>query len=348
MVEDSLIPTAWDDIDGVVPPSMSLNLVGHGSLVERLCQNYRAKRLHHAWLLAGPRGIGKATLAYRFAEYLLRHPDPITAPGEVTFADDPVHSQVSKGVHPNILVLRKPWDQKTKKFKTQVTVDEIRKIGAFLQTASGANAWRIVIVDPADDMNASAANALLKMLEEPPARTLFFILAHSPRGLLPTIRSRCQLLTAKSLGDDDLKSVLGCQPLTQSLNGEETDHLVRHARGSARRALLLAHSGVLETWNGFVDLIRSRKPDIGGLHRLAGQLAPAAKSAEYALFMDLVYDHLAETTRDMATNDQIAMDRLAAMADVWDKTRESAMRADTWNMDKKQVILDLYRDLRSL
>ncbi|MGB7285346.1 MAG: DNA polymerase III subunit delta', partial [Salaquimonas sp.] len=255
--------------------------------------------------------------------------------------------QVSKGAHPNILILRKPWDQKTKKFKTQITVDEIRKTASFLQTASGANAWRIVIVDPADDMNNSAANALLKILEEPPARTIFFVLAHSPRGLLPTIRSRCQVLALKPLPESSLRMVLKAQPLTADISDSEVDHLVHYAKGSAKRALLLHQSGVLQTFSSFLEIVQTKQGDVGQLHRLAGMLAPAAKVSEYNLFMDLIYDHIDSRAHDMAINDQIGLDAIAKWAAIWDKTREATMRAETWNMDKKQAILDLYSDLRA-
>ncbi len=345
-MEESYVPSAWDDLEGVTPPSQTQALIGHEAALGTLLQNYKNNRLHHAWLLSGPKGIGKATLAMRFAEHMLRFPDAANAPEKLADADDRIFSQASKGAHPNILVLRKPWDQKAKKFKTQITVDEIRKTASFLHMASGADAWRIVLVDPADDMNNNAANALLKILEEPPPRTIFFVLAHSPRGLLATIRSRCQVLPLKPLGDGELLEILRKQPLTADLPLEELAHLITHAKGSARRALLLADSGVLEIFVQFLEIVSSQKSDIGNLHRLAGQLAPASKSSEYSLFMDLIYDHMDTRIRDLSSNDQIAMNRLSNWASLWYKTREANMRAETWNMDKKQVILDLYADLR--
>ena len=347
MADETYVPAAWDDLEGTRPPAQSLDLQGHRETIETLVRNYRAGRLHHAWLFSGPKGIGKATLAYRFAEYLLRNPLHETAADAFSTQDDPIHSQISKGAHPNLLVLQRPWDQKSKKFKTQITVDEVRRTAAFLHTASGANAWRIVIVDPADDMTTSAANALLKILEEPPRRTLFFVLAHSPRGLLPTIRSRCQVLSAKPLTDAEMEQVLRSQPLTADLPADALGRLIAGSGGSVRRALEFAGGDVLQTFESFLELTRARKSDIGQLHQLAGRLSPAAKSADYRLFAELVSDHLSGQLRDLAANDQVTTSRLNRIVDVWEGFREENRRAETWNMDKKQVILNLYREMRS-
>jgi DNA polymerase-3 subunit delta' len=340
-------PEAWDDLEGSIPPAETLDLRGHGPAIDLLSRNYRNNRLHHAWLISGPKGTGKATMAFRFAEFLLRHPDPASAPEVFSIHDDPVHSQVAKGAHPNLLVLRRPWDQKAKKFKTQITVDEVRRTAAFLQTASGADAWRIVIVDPADDMTTSAANALLKILEEPPRRTVFFVLAHSPRGLLPTIRSRCQVLPVKPLSDENVSGILASQPLTADLSAAEMQQLVARAGGSVRRALEFASGDVLQVFEAFVKLSNAAEPDIASLHQLAGKLTPVAKAADFRLFADLLNDHLAAQLRSLAGNDQVSMARLNRLTEIWEAFRLQNMRVETWNMDRKQVILNLYRDLRT-
>ncbi len=338
---------AWDNLEGALPPTATLEVLGHDEQLATLTRNYRAGRLHHAWLVSGPKGTGKATMACRFAEFMLRYPDPDTAPETFSVANDPVHSQVAKGGHPNVLLLQRPYDQKSKKFRTQITVEEVRRVTSFLQMTSGANAWRIVIVDPADDMSTSAANALLKILEEPPRRTLFFILAHSPRGLLATIRSRCQVLATKPLSDEATRTVLSRQPLTAEMDAPEIERLTRRAGGSARKALEMAATGVLETFEAFIELANAGKEDIGRLHQLAGSLTPANKSAEYRLFTDMLNDHLANRLRDRVANDQVPLASLNQLVTVWETFREANKRAEIWNMDKKQVILNLYKDLRS-
>jgi len=347
MMVESYSPAAWDDLEGSLRPAENLGLQGHEKETDLLVRNYKSRRLHHAWLISGPKGSGKATMALRFAEFLFRHPEPGMAPDHFSIVDDAVHSQVAKGAHPNLLVLRRPWDQKTKKFKTQITVDEVRRTAAFLQTASGANAWRIVIVDPADDLTNSAANALLKVLEEPPQRTLFLMLAHSPRGLLPTIRSRCQVLSTRSLSDADMEGVLASQPMTADLAATEIKRLVARSGGSVRRALEFASGDVLQVFDDFMELSSAPKSDIGKVHQLAGKLTPVAKAPEFHLFVDLMNDALAERLRTLAANDQVSLSRLKQITEIWQSFREQIMRVETWNMDKKQVILNLFRELRS-
>ena len=209
--------TEADWLEGLPLPREQTELIGHSVAAAELHEGYVGGRLHHAILLTGPKGIGKATLAFRFARFVLSHPDPTTAPPPAAGllpTSDRVAAMVATGAHPNLLHLRRPWDDKAKKVKTQLTVDEIRKTVTFFGNAAGIDGYRIAIVDAADDMNVSAANALLKMLEEPPKRSLFLVLSHAPGRLLPTIRSRCRRLSLDPLGSDDLDAALTSLGLT--------------------------------------------------------------------------------------------------------------------------------------
>ena len=199
-----------DLMDGVPHPAQNEQLIGHVSQTTHLLKQYQSGRMHHAWLLSGPRGIGKATLAMQMAMHVLRFPNGQQAPMEFQEISqhDPVFGKVSARSHPNLLHLTRPWDAKSKKFKTKLTVDEIRLTVPFFGSSRGEDGWRVTIVDPADDMNTSASNALLKILEEPPDQTIFFIISHSPAKILPTIRSRCQQLALHQLKDEEVINVL--------------------------------------------------------------------------------------------------------------------------------------------
>lgn len=336
---------AWDRLKDIADPRENKNLLGHDSALNFLAEKYAQNALHHAWLISGPRGIGKATFAFRFAEHLLRHPNSKEAPTEFSMHDDSVHSQIAKGAHPNVMVLRRPWDQKTKKFKTTISIDEVRKTIKFFSTSSGANAWRICIVDPADDLKSSAANALLKILEEPPARTIFIVLAHSPRGLLPTIRSRCQTLSLKPLEEPVLSNILSSQGITNRMSDDEKHQLVSLANGSVRRAILLANSKAVQNFNDFMSNLQRPSPDFASLHRLASSISIVSKADEFQLFMDLIYDYLSAQIKD-PTNMQ-DKDKLLLLSQVWEETISSVETMETWNMDKKQVILSLFNNMRA-
>lgn len=337
---------AWDRIEGIDNPRSSSNLVGHDDAFAFLASRYAQNNMHHAWLLSGPRGIGKATFAFRFAEHLLRANQEDAAPTNFQKIDDAIHSQVSKGGHPNVLVLRRPWDPKQKKFKTQLTVEEVRRTLSFFGIASGANAWRICIVDPADDLNTSAANALLKILEEPPARTIFFVLSHSPRGLLPTIRSRCQTLKMKPLADNVLMKLLKEQGVTSTMNDQEIAKLISLSKGSVRRAIILSQSKAIGNFENFVSSVGKPNTDISKIHQLAGSLSTVKMIDEYRLFFDLIFDHLSDLIRKPEILENPI--KQVAVSKIWQETREHIDRADEWNMDKKQVLLSLYKNLQAI
>ena len=340
------IPGSWDSLEGVLQPFESPDVLGHEEACSTLVHAHAAGRLHHAWLLSGPRGIGKATLAYQFAGHLQRYPETTGAPQTLGSADDKVTGMIRRGAHPNLLTASRPWNARDKKFMTRLTVDEVRHINAFLRSTTAMGGWRAVIVDSADDMNTSAANALLKILEEPPPQTVFFILAHSPRGLLPTLRSRCQTMSLKPLADDILRRVIARQPVMEGVEGETMDKWIALCGGSARRALELAQGEVAAMVGEFFDLVEEKQADWPKIHRLGAALAPAAKAQDYQLFIDLVFDRLAALTRTQALNDQVPMAKLASYCDIWDKVRADHEKAVYWNLDKKQVILGLYGDLR--
>jgi DNA polymerase-3 subunit delta' len=235
-----------------------------------LAGSLRAGKLPHALIFAGPQGIGKATLAFHLANLLLQNLDPASV--QDIGSPDPtsaIFRQVASGAHPSVLHLTRPVNERTKGFKTVVTVDEIRKVNRFLSMTAYDGGWRVVIVDPADDMNTNAANALLKNLEEPPAKTVFVLIVHSIGSMLPTIRSRSQTIRLAPLANEDLRQALASFDDAAVADGPDLDALVRRAGGSVRNAILLTQYGGLEIAEAVDELVGTPALDIAKAHKLA-------------------------------------------------------------------------------
>lgn len=336
-----------DDIDGVDLPRAQMHLFGHDAAERELIGAYGSQRFHHAWLIGGPKGIGKATLAFRFARFALAHPDrfsPAVAAAEslAVAPEHPVARQVAAGAHPNILHLRRPWDDKGKRFKQALPVEEVRRTVSFFGTTASGAGWRICIVDAADDMNASSANALLKILEEPPANSLFLVLSHAPGRLLPTIRSRCRRLDLMPLPQAVLEQAL------PAVSGERPDaatlaDVARFADGSLRSALLLMGGEGLAVNRGFLALTdRLPQIDVIKLHAFADLVAARGQSDNWDAFLVVARDwlHKRLTGADLASPS-----RLVRWTEVWEKMGRAAADAEALNLDKKQVVIDVFRSL---
>ncbi len=180
-------------------PRETTVLFGHGEAEQALLESYRSGRLHHAWLISGPAGIGKATLAYRMARFVLAHPDPraatVQAASSLAVAGDhAVTRRTAAQTHGDLLVIERTVNEKTGKLRQDIQVDDVRRMVGFFGSTAGEGGWRVAIVDAVDELNDQGANALLKMLEEPPRRALLLLVSHSAARVLPTIRSRCRLL----------------------------------------------------------------------------------------------------------------------------------------------------------
>jgi DNA polymerase-3 subunit delta' len=331
----------------IPPPRANPDLVGHGEAEARLKEAFARGRLAHAWLITGPRGIGKATLAYRFARYVLARgkasapepslfgaPEPKTAPkseGEGLYLDpaDPVFRRVAAGGHADFFAVEPAFDEKKGARRTEIVVDDVRGVGAFLALTPAEGGWRVVVIDSADDMNRNAANAILKVLEEPPARALLLLVSHSPGALLPTIRSRCQRLNLRPLAEADAARVVG--GLMPSLGRDETIELARLAQGSPGRALELASEDGLalqRELGGLLDAL----PDLDGiaLHRFGDKVGKSGAEAAFRIATDILCRHLdglavGDPGRWLATRDRVA---------------EMLARVEPLNLDRKAAMLD--------
>ena len=359
--EIETLPEA-DKLDGVPHPRMTAKLYGHADAEGSLAQGLAGGRLHHGWLIAGPQGIGKATLAYRFARAALSRPDERDSSGRslAVSSETSGSRQVRALSHPGLLVVRRVYNTKDKKFGVSIPVDEVRRLRQFLAMTADAGAWRIVIVDTADDLAPAAANALLKSLEEPPPRTIFLLLTSEPGRLLPTIRSRCRVLTLEALKPGDLR-----RAAEDALEAEGTkppgekdwDGLVRLSGGSVRRLLSLSNNGGLALHEAITrHLSELPKLDWPALHALSDKLAPAAAEQQFELFYELLPGTLARLIRAAASHEGDPADvklaeqligeaRLASFAALWDTLSRENAEADALNLDRKTLILDTFARL---
>lgn len=337
-----------DMIDGIPHPAQNFDLVGHGEVLEQILQQYASARMHHAILLTGPRGIGKATLALRVASHLFRYPDAHTAPVTLCPEQDAIDAKIAARSHPNLLHLDRPWDFDAKKFKTMLTVDTIRLTTAFFGTSRGESGWRVAIVDAADDMNQFASNALLKILEEPPQETLFFVLAHSPAKVLPTIRSRCLQMTMKPLADEEVITTLERFGELQGMGNEDRLLLARLSKGSVRSGIMLARENGLEIYKTFRTLCQKlENPDWAQIQAMAEKVTSRGKEDGFRMLLEFANEFMEDKATGRAPDSHHVQDisSLARWAKVWEKTQDSIRVAEGYNLDKKQVILNLFQDM---
>ena len=350
------------------PPRENPELVGQEAAARILVDAWTSGRLPHAWLLTGPRGIGKATLAYRFARFVLANggegaalPDgkPQTLaldPGE------PVFRRVASGGHPDLLTLQGgDIHPDTGRATEGIVVAQVRKAVDFMRLTPAMGGWRVAVVDAADSMNTNAANALLKCLEEPPKRALFLLIGHAPGALLPTIRSRCQRLSLAPLDDTKVTELLKrYRPQSTGADRELALHL---ADGSIGEALAISDAGGLDLYREFVRIVGTLPdPDISAVHTLGDRMARGSAAENFATFSRLVDRWLSGMIRSISTGrpriesvdgEQATIERLAHLAgleewlEVWDKVKQLLSRAEYANLDRKQVVISMFHTLAS-
>ncbi len=249
-----------DRVEGAPHPRETVQLFGQDAAEANFLEAYTQSRLHHGWLITGPKGIGKATLAWNIIRFLLAQ--DADAGGMFDTPTDSLHipedhsvfRRVAALAEPGVFLARRPWDPKTKRLKTAITVEEIRKLKSFFTLSAADGGWRIAIIDAADEMNVAAENALLKVLEEPPAKTLIMLISHQPSKLLPTIRSRCRELRCQTLVPEALEQVMTQAGFSAEGNVEALTEL---SGGSAGQAIdLLANDG-LPLYSDIISLIGS-------------------------------------------------------------------------------------------
>jgi DNA polymerase-3 subunit delta' len=332
-----------DALEGVALPRETTALVGHGEAEGALLEAYKSGRMQHGWVLVGERGIGKATLAFRLARFLFAHPEPtspeVQAARDLAVpADHPAARRVAIGVHPNLLYLQRDWDEKRGRYKSELSVEAVRRITPFLGTTAGEAGWRVVIVDPADDMSRSAANAILKNLEEPPRRTLLLLIARSRGALLPTILSRCRTLNLEPLSPAETTEVLAkvAPDLAAAGEGGLAGAL---AGGSPRRLIELARNDGVALYRLMLAAIEAGEAQ--AQLRLA---AIAGEASGWGQFMDLYEGYLSRRVRGLpeaAAEARPPRVPLVTWAELWEKATLSGQEVETYNLDRRQFVLDL-------
>ncbi|MCW5687584.1 MAG: DNA polymerase III subunit delta' [Pseudolabrys sp.] len=335
-----------DRTDGeALAPHETTVLFGHGDAEQTLLNAYRSGRMPHAWLIGGQPGIGKATLAYRLARFVLAHPDPAAADVQAASsldigADHPVARRVAARAQGDLLVLERAINDQTGKLYTTIRVDDVRRTVGFFGATAAEGGWRIAIVDAIDDLQREGANALLKILEEPPPRTLLMLLSHSPGRELPTIRSRCRRLLLRPLDNGDVVRAIAAAT-GRDAGDAELVQAAAASDGSAGRALRFLDEKALALRQRVLDLFAQLpNPDPRGMHALGDALS-GTDPETLATFMDLVNGWLSQQINPQ-TNDAA---RLNKAAEAWDNVNRAARDVDSYNLERKPLVFSVFGEL---
>lgn len=353
-------------------PRENPDLVGHDAAQREILDAWNSGRVHHAWLISGPKGIGKATLAYRFARFVLAGGgetpsdagDALFGADEIpatptSIAIDPenlVFHRVAANGHADLQVIERGMSDDGKRMQTVIPVEKIRAVGHTMSLTAGEGGWRVIIVDGAEEMNPNAANALLKVLEEPPPRALLLLVTHAPGRLLPTIRSRCCHLRLSGLGGETMDELLAAN--RPDLSDSDRRTLIRLSDGSIGRALDLADSGGVALQQELISLMNSLPSlDMASAHKFADKIARRDAEAAWRTAVDLasrsLVDIVAAGARGADLEDRgygpaeaACLGRLQTLAtpdrwvDAWERNSSLFARADSANLDRKQVMLN--------
>jgi DNA polymerase III subunit delta' len=337
-----------DALAGAPHPRQVYGLVGHERAEAEMLSAYREGRLAHAWLIGGKEGIGKATLAWRFARFLLANPDPEAKAVQEArnLHVEPTHSaaRLLAGLaHPDFSLIRREWQGATKRLATEISVEGVRQGLQVFQLSAAFGGWRVVLVDAAEDLNRNSANALLKMVEEPPQRSLILIISHRPSQVLPTIRSRCRRLRLDPRTEDEIvRAVIGLGAPWSEAGGGAVAAAAKRANGSVREALIsLAPES--EGVGALIDSIVAGlpHPDPRAIVRLADAVGGRAGDEAYRAFHREIYGWLVNYARDIEPGSS----RVEEIGELWDRISDADRETDALNLDRKLHILALFAEI---
>lgn len=330
-------------------------LIGHEAPAGLFLGATHAQRIHHAWLLTGPKGIGKAHFAWQAAGYLLSQeiqqaallgpPEPL--PTLHAGAKGVAFGQMVAGSHPDFRSLQPD----PSKAKAQISVEQVRDMASMFITTAGMGGWRLAIIDAAEDMNRNAANAILKLLEEPPAQCLFFLISHAPGKVLPTIRSRCRRLAFKPLGDGAVQSLL--QSLRPEANAAEIASVLPMSEGSPGRAIELL-DGNAGDYLLAIDQIFSSLPNLDqqSVLGIADLVGDRPSKGPFDVIWDLIDERLCAAAKAAIASAQAQPWVRALPADKWLALQETMAprKAKTLglNLSPRHVMLSFFADLHQM
>lgn len=358
-----------DKIEGAPHPAQTIRIFGQEAAENEFLDVFAASRLHHGWLISGPRGVGKATLAWQITKFLLATPnhnqdvglfgDPPKSSQTLQISSDhPVSRRILAGSEPGVFPLRPAYDEKRKRHKQMITIDEVRKLKSFFGLSSTEAGRRIVIVDCAEDMNPSAANALLKILEEPPKNAFLFLISHQPARLLPTIRSRCRELRLSRLNKPSMVQALEAADI--HFDTSQQDALTKLSGGSIGEAVRILNMQGLPLYQSIIDIFGSLpRLDNKKVHALADKFSGRGTSPEFELFISLfeialnrlalngarikAFEHIDPYGEPQVFN-RLSPDHLAARkwAELAQTASQRLRHGRTVNLDPTALILDTF------
>jgi DNA polymerase-3 subunit delta' len=333
-------PQASEETEAPQPRATHV-LFGHGNAEAALLGAYRSGRIPHAFLIVGPKGIGKATLAYRMARFALAHPDPAAHEVEAAIslavdAAHPVARRIAAQAQGDLLILERTLNDKGV-LRQQIAVEDVRRTVSFFGSTAGEGGWRIAIVDAVDELNRSGANALLKVLEEPPQRALLLLVSHSAARVPATLRSRCRIITLRPLAQPDVAAALAAATSSAATDSEIVAAAAA-ADGSVARAFAMLDGDALALRQQALDLLdRLPAVDTKALHAL-GEAIAGTDAAPLAAFLDTINAWLSRRL----DHERGQLGRLARLADASERINAAARDAETYNLERKPLVFGVF------
>jgi DNA polymerase-3 subunit delta' len=340
-------PPECDAFPGAPHPRLTTGLIGHAAAEAAMLAAYREGRLAHAWLIGGREGVGKATLAWRFARFVLAYPDPTSAAVQTArdlfvAADHPAARQLAALSHPDFALARREWNAKSKGFYSEIRVEDVRDALSMFHMSAAFGGWRVAIVDCADELNPAGANALLKMIEEPPPRALILVVAHQPGRVLATIRSRCRRLLLDRLTPDEIEATIeGLGAPWGAIDPARRAQAALRADGSAREALRRLDPDAQDL-SALIDAALAQLPrtEPRMVHRLADAVADRGAGDSFVALNAALCEWLAAGARAAASP---AARR--TLVELWDRIRAATRETEALNLDKRLHVLATFEDI---